>query len=82
MWTTSLISRKMEEAKPAAQRGARARPEKMAYYDFSKRGWMEMWQILTPMPFPPFHPHWTFLAPTVATPTPATAEMREYVDET
>jgi hypothetical protein len=35
---------------------------------------------MAPSPFPPFHPHWTFEAPTVATPTPATAEMREYVE--
>ncbi len=33
-------------------------------------------------PLPSFHPHCTCDAPTVATPTPATAEMSEYVDDT
>jgi hypothetical protein len=32
---------------------------------------------IAPRPLPLFHPHWTFEAPTVATPTPATAEIRE-----
>jgi hypothetical protein len=37
---------------------------------------------IAPRPFPPFHPQVTDLAPTVATPTPAMAEIKEYVDET
>ena len=37
---------------------------------------------IAPSPFPLFQPHWTLRAPTVATPTPATAEIREYVEET
>lgn len=37
---------------------------------------------IAPSPCPPFQPHCTFDAPTVATPTPATEEISEYVDET
>lgn len=37
---------------------------------------------IAPRPLPLFQPHWTLEAPTVATPTPATAEMSEYVEET
>jgi hypothetical protein len=37
---------------------------------------------IAPKPLPLFQPHSTFEAPTVATPTPATAEIREYVDDT
>lgn len=37
---------------------------------------------MAPRPDPALQPHWTFFAPTAATPTPAMEETKEYVEET